>query len=138
LLQDYSKIQSSLAGQGKKRKTPESLFELAELARKLQQRLKTNLPSLPQGVLDTASKISAYLQRLVNFKSSSSHSEILVTVSSLFISYERYTSRNNVVIVRKKNRLDLLESNHKIPTVELQVAAPVAKNYKTTKLNYLG
>jgi hypothetical protein len=83
LLQDYSKIQNSLAGKGKKRETPESLFELAELARKLQQRLKTNLPSLPQGVLDTASKISAYLQRLVNFKSSSSHSEILVTVSSL-------------------------------------------------------
>jgi hypothetical protein len=80
LLQDYSTIQNSLAGKSKRRETPESLFDLAQ---NLQQRLRTNLPSLPQGVLDTASKISTYLQRQVNLKSVSSHSEILVTVSSL-------------------------------------------------------
>jgi senataxin len=80
LLQDYSKIRNSLAGKDKRRETPESLFELA---RNLQRRLQTNLPSLPRGVFDTASKISTYLQRLVNSKSLSSHSEILVTVSSL-------------------------------------------------------
>jgi hypothetical protein len=80
VLRDYSNIQNSLAGKGKR--TPEYLFELA---RNLEQRLQTNLPSLPQGVLDTASKISTYLQRQVNFKSlsSPSHSEILVTLGSL-------------------------------------------------------
>ena len=80
LLQDYSKIQNFLAGKGKRRESPESLFNLA---RNLQQRLQTNLPSLPQSVLDTASEISTYLQRVVKSKSVFSHSEILVTVSSL-------------------------------------------------------